>query len=164
MRQHKQVSSINRRPTVLYLVCVAALFSLLLFYTQSSFFSGAVSSDSSRIDAVSSDRDSETIHVLSNFQSSVKQCVDNRGLGLTAHVIDHCKLILKYPEGTNSTWYNAQFKKFEPLEYNYDLCETILLWEQYRNMTTVLTREYLDARPGGWVDYAPQRIAQLYGS
>lgn len=28
-------------------------------------------------------------------------------------------------------------------------------------MTTVLTREYLDARPGGWVDYAPQRIAQL---
>jgi len=31
-------------------------------------------------------------------------------------------------------------------------------------MTTVLTREYLDSRPGGWVDYAPQRIAQLYGS
>lgn len=31
-------------------------------------------------------------------------------------------------------------------------------------MTTVLTREYLDARPGGWLDYAPLRIAQLYGS
>lgn len=89
--------------------------------------------------------------------------------------------------------YNAQFKKFEPLEFNYDVCETILLWEQvhcdpfypvielyfqdesvlntdmlsmlqYRNMTTVLTREYLDARPDGWLDYAPQRIAQLYGS
>ena len=28
----------------------------------------------------------------------------------------------------------------------------------------MLTREYLDARPDGWVDYAPQRIAQLYGS
>jgi hypothetical protein len=27
----------------------------------------------------------------------------------------------------------------------------------------VLTREYLDVRPGGWLDYAPLRIAQLYG-
>jgi hypothetical protein len=26
--------------------------------------------------------------------------------------------------------YNAQFKIFEPLEYKYDVCETILLWEQ----------------------------------
>lgn len=89
--------------------------------------------------------------------------------------------------------YNQQFKKFEPLEYTYDVCEAILLWEQvdfyglyfhlclscvlgricteyyvvllqYRNMTTVLTREYLDVRPGGWVDYAPLRIAQLYES
>ncbi|CAN1137573.1 Sialyltransferase-like protein 1 [Linum perenne] len=36
-----------------------------------------------------------------------------------------------------------------------------MLWEQYRNMTTVLTREYLDARPDGWFDYAAKRIAQL---
>lgn len=35
---------------------------------------------------------------------------------------------------------------------------------QYRNMTTVLTREYLDARPNGWLEYAAKRIAQLYGS
>ncbi|CAJ1946990.1 unnamed protein product [Sphenostylis stenocarpa] len=99
MRQHNQVSSLNRRPTVLYLVGAAALFSLLFFYIQSSFFAG----------------------------------------------------------------YNAQFKKFEPLEYSYVVCETLLLWEQYRNMTTVLTREYLDSRPGGWVDYAPQRIALVCG-
>lgn len=33
---------------------------------------------------------------------------------------------------------------------------------QYRNMTTVLTREYLDVRPDGWLDYAAKRIAQLY--
>lgn len=33
---------------------------------------------------------------------------------------------------------------------------------QYRNMTTVLTREYLDVRPDGWLDYAAMRIAQLY--
>jgi len=35
---------------------------------------------------------------------------------------------------------------------------------QYRNMTTVLTREYLDVRPDGWLDYAAMRIAQLYDS
>ncbi|CAI9111603.1 OLC1v1011862C1 [Oldenlandia corymbosa var. corymbosa] len=103
----------------------------------------------------------EQISILSDFQSSLQQCVANRGLGLTAHIIDHCKLVLKFPPGTNSTWYNAQFKIYEPLEYNYDVCEAILLWEQYRNMTTVLTREYLDARPDGWLDYAAKRIAQL---
>lgn len=29
-----------------------------------------------------------------------------------------------------TTQYNAQFKIFEPLEYQYDVCEAILLWEQ----------------------------------
>ncbi|KAH7518965.1 hypothetical protein FEM48_Zijuj09G0227500 [Ziziphus jujuba var. spinosa] len=101
------------------------------------------------------------IRILSEFQSGVQQCVANRGFGLTAHIIDHCNLILKFPEDTKSTWYNEQFKVYEPLQYKYNVCETLLLWEQYRNMTTVLTREYLDSRPKGWEDYAPQRIAQL---
>ncbi|GAU24692.1 hypothetical protein TSUD_323010 [Trifolium subterraneum] len=150
MRQHKQ--SPSARPKILYLVCAVALFSLILFSIQSSFFNGSFYSDP---------RTSESIRDLFQFQSTVQQCVANRGLGLTADIIDHCTLVLKYPEGTNSTWYNQQFKKFEPLEYTYDVCEAILLWEQYRNMTTVLTREYLDVRPGGWLDYAPLRIAQL---
>ncbi|XP_043724144.1 sialyltransferase-like protein 1 [Telopea speciosissima] len=101
------------------------------------------------------------VRILSDFQSSVQQCVASRSLGLTSHILDHCKLILKFPEGTNSTWYNEQFKIYEPLEYHSDVCETILLWEQYRNMTTVLTREYLDDRPNGWLAYAAKRIAQL---
>ncbi|XP_019457242.1 PREDICTED: sialyltransferase-like protein 1 [Lupinus angustifolius] len=154
MRHQKQLLSslsTNRRPTILYLVFAVSIFSLFLFAIQSSFFSGSINSH----------RNAETIRILFQFQSTLQQCVANRGLGLTAHIVDHCKLILKYPEGTNSTWYNAQFKKFEPLEYNYNMCETILLWEQYRNMTTVLTREYLEARPDGWVHYAPLRIAQL---
>lgn len=29
-----------------------------------------------------------------------------------------------------TTQYNAHFKIFEPLEYQYDVCEAILLWEQ----------------------------------
>lgn len=43
MRQHKQVSSAinsNRQPRILYLVFAAALFSILLFAIQSSFFAG----------------------------------------------------------------------------------------------------------------------------
>ncbi|XP_030450424.2 sialyltransferase-like protein 1 isoform X1 [Syzygium oleosum] len=152
MRLHKPTpSGGSRNLTILHLVCAAALFSLLVFVIQSSYFAG------NRQVPI----DGEDARVLSDFQSSVRQCVANRGLGLTAHIIDHCKLILKFPQGTNSTWYNEQFKIFEPLEYSYDVCEAILLWEQYRNMTTVLTREYLDARPDGWLEYAAKRIAQL---
>ncbi|KAJ4822069.1 purple acid phosphatase [Turnera subulata] len=156
MRGHNKNTSSggggNRRPAILHLVCVAAFFSLFVFFIQSSLFAGSKTSDLNN---------REEIRILSNFQSSVQQCVANRGLGLTAHITDHCKLTLKFPQGTNSTWYNAQFKIYEPLEYHYDVCDSILLWEQYRNMTTVLTREYLDARPDGWLDYAAKRIAQL---
>ncbi|CAL9750971.1 unnamed protein product [Musa acuminata subsp. burmannicoides] len=142
-----------RRPAAVFVLLLAALvFAAIVVAIQSSSF--FIGSRKSRID-------SEEIRILSDFQSRVQQCVASRGLGLTADIIDHCKLVLKFPEGTNSTWYNAQFKIFEPLEYKYDVCEAILLWEQYRNMTTVLTREYLDVRPDGWLDYAAKRIAQL---
>nr|CCH47222.1 similar to sialyltransferase-like protein [Lupinus angustifolius] len=168
MRQQKKqlLSSLNsnRRPTILYLVFAVSFFSLFLFAIQSSFFSACMSDLNqltSEIGGFAKLSKSEPLDEDRGTYIPNRVLIANRGLGLTAHIIDHCKLVLKYPEGTNSTWYNAQFKKFEPLEYNYDMCETILLWEQYRNMTTVLTREYLDARPDGWVDYAPQRIAQL---
>ncbi|KAG6418130.1 hypothetical protein SASPL_120329 [Salvia splendens] len=142
-----------RRPPILHLLSATAILSLFVFALRSSF----PAAGNQRIPKINR-RD---LRILSGFQSTVQQCVANRGLGLTAQIIDHCNLVLKFPEGTNSTWYNAQFKIFEPLEYKYDVCEAILLWEQYRNMTTVLTREYLDARPDGWVEYAPKRIAQL---
>ncbi|GAB2229838.1 hypothetical protein Drorol1_Dr00014094 [Drosera rotundifolia] len=138
---------------ILHLVSFVVVFSLAVLAIQSTFFTGG----KKQIEVASK----EEVEILSRFQKSIQQCVANRGLELSAEIIDHCKLVLKFPEGTNSTWFNKQFKKFEPLEYNYDVCEAILLWEQYRNMTTVLTREYLDVRPDGWLDYAAQRIAQL---
>nr|CAD1837655.1 unnamed protein product [Ananas comosus var. bracteatus] len=142
----------SRQPTVLLLLGLALVFTLVVLSIQSSFFARIRKSD----------RDSLEVHqTLLDFQSRVQQCVASKGLGLRAEIIDHCKLVLKFPEGTNSTWYNEQFKIFEPLEYRYDVCEAILLWEQYRNMTTVLTREYLDVRPDGWLEYAAKRIAQL---
>ncbi|KAK8951455.1 hypothetical protein KSP39_PZI003207 [Platanthera zijinensis] len=150
MRGQKSFAG-GRRPTVILLLGAALVFSVLVVSIQSFFFTDKQRSDINR----------EEINFLLDFQSRVQQCVANRGLGLTADIIDHCRLVLKFPEGTNSTWYNAQFKVFEPLEYHYDVCEAILLWEQYRNITTVLTREYLDVRPNGWLDYAAKRIAQL---
>ncbi|GMH24422.1 hypothetical protein Nepgr_026265 [Nepenthes gracilis] len=145
-------AQIKHPNTILHLVSAVTIFSLIVFVIQSSFFT-----NSRKIDLTNR----EDIQTLTEFQTSVQHCVANRGLGLSAHIIDHCQLILKFPEGTNSTWYNKQFKIFEPLEYKYDVCEAILLWEQYRNMTTVLTREYLDVRPDGWLEYAAKRIAQL---
>ncbi|KAK8965954.1 hypothetical protein KSP40_PGU009734 [Platanthera guangdongensis] len=149
MRGQKSFAG-GRRPTVILLLGAALVFSVIVVSIQ-SFFTDKQRSDINR----------EEINFLLDFQSRVQHCVAKRGLGLTAYIIDHCRLVLKFPEGTNSTWYNAQFKVFEPLEYHYDVCEAILLWEQYRNITTVLTREYLDVRPDGWLDYAAKRIAQL---
>ncbi|KAG0570249.1 hypothetical protein KC19_6G147700 [Ceratodon purpureus] len=103
-------------------------------------------------------RSVETLHTL---QKRLQQCVGANGLGLQAEVKDHCQLLLKYPKGTNSTWFNKQFKVYEPLDYVFNVCDTLMLWEQYRNMTTILTREYLDARPNGWLEYAPTRISQF---
>ncbi|KAI5072982.1 hypothetical protein GOP47_0013088 [Adiantum capillus-veneris] len=98
---------------------------------------------------------------IRSFHGHLQQCVATNGLGLSAYSINECEIVLKYPEGTNSSWFNQQFKMYEPLEYRFDVCESLLLWEQYRNVTTILTREYLDARPDGWLEYAAQRISQL---
>eukprot|EP01018_Ginkgo_biloba_P015691 Gb_14233 [translate_table: standard] len=147
----KVAKPMHRRPLVLVLVCSALVFSVGILAAQYLLFSGIKVYDTSRKD----------VKDLYAFQNQVKQCVQRNGLGLMANIVDHCKIILAYPEGTNSTWYNEQFKIYEPLEYIFDVCESILLWEQYRNMTTILTREYLNARPDGWLTYAAKRIAQL---
>ncbi|KAG2305455.1 hypothetical protein Bca52824_034106, partial [Brassica carinata] len=36
--------------------------------------------------------------------------------------------------------YNKQFKIFEPLEFKYNVCEALLLWEQVRAFFLSLTR------------------------
>ncbi|RLM70100.1 hypothetical protein C2845_PM17G11670 [Panicum miliaceum] len=151
-RAHLLPPAAQRRPTVALLLGLALAFCLAVLSIQSSFFA-APGEPGRRLDL-----DAGDVRELAGFQSASSSAW---GLSLTADIIDHCKLVLKFPEGTNSTWYNTQFKIFEPLEYKYDVCEAILLWEQYRNMTTVLTREYLDVRPDGWLDYAAKRIAQL---
>ncbi|XP_073309411.1 sialyltransferase-like protein 2 isoform X3 [Primulina huaijiensis] len=48
--------------------------------------------------------------------------------------------------------------ELEGLLFDFDLCEAVATWEQVRNSTTVLTREFIDALPNGWEEYAWQRI------
>ncbi|KAH9626143.1 hypothetical protein KSS87_006821, partial [Heliosperma pusillum] len=85
---HTHTQTKHKNP-ILHLVCILVCFCLILFFIQSSYFTGSAKLDlSKRLE----------VDVLSQFQSSVQQCVANRGLGLTADIIDHCKLKLKYPE------------------------------------------------------------------
>jgi hypothetical protein len=48
--------------------------------------------------------------------------------------------------------------ELEGLSYEFDLCEAVATWEQVRNSSTILTKEYIDALPNGWEDYAWRRI------
>ena len=101
MRSHKTSSNNNKRPLLLHLVCSAVLFSLFVFAIQSSFFTGfsflsfflslkfvtlythtQISILSySKLQCVASgnqnqsDLNREEVRVLSEFQSSVQQCV-----------------------------------------------------------------------------------------
>ncbi|MCL7038424.1 hypothetical protein MKW94_030258 [Papaver nudicaule] len=115
-------SSTKSRPIIPLQIFVVVIFTLVVLAIQTSNFSDYQKYYINRVE----------IKILSDFQTNVQQCIASRGLGLTALIVDHCKLVLKYPKGTNSTWFNKQFKKHEPLEYTYDVCEAILLWEQVR--------------------------------
>ncbi|KAK9113345.1 hypothetical protein Syun_020142 [Stephania yunnanensis] len=90
-------ASARGQPTVPLLICLAVLFTLLVLAIQTSFFTG-----NRKVEY-----NSDGVRILSSFQANVQQCVADRGLGLTADIVDHCKLILKFPEGTNSTWFRT---------------------------------------------------------
>ncbi|KAI4976451.1 hypothetical protein ZWY2020_050058 [Hordeum vulgare] len=42
----------------------------------------------------------------------------------------------------------------EGLAFEFNLCEAVASWEQVRNSTRILTKEYIDALPNGWEEYA----------
>ena len=96
MRSLKAATSNNgssRRLTLLHLVCAAALFSLVVFVIQSSFFAGSSSLISlylrhqflnifakilfktSGYQQPLADLNKEEVRILSDFQSSIQQCV-----------------------------------------------------------------------------------------
>nr|GMD31273.1 sialyltransferase-like protein 2 [Ipomoea batatas] len=103
-----------------------------------------------------SDKDLEA---LQSLQSSFQKCVNANGLGLQA-VTDgnYCEVTLKFPSKTVPKWKDPKTGELEGLSYQLNLCEAVATWEQVRNSTTVLTREYIDNLPNGWEDYAWKRI------
>nr|GLL36024.1 sialyltransferase-like protein 2 [Ipomoea trifida] len=81
------------------------------------------------------------------------------GLGLQAVTGgNYCEVTLKFPSKTVPKWKDPKTGELEGLSYELNLCEAVATWEQVRNSTTVLTREYIDNLPNGWEDYAWKRI------
>ncbi|XP_066317667.1 sialyltransferase-like protein 4 [Miscanthus floridulus] len=96
---------------------------------------------------------------LAALRGSFSKCVDANGLGLKAVTgEDYCRVVIQYPSDTVSKWRDPITHKVEGLSFEFNLCEAVASWEQVRNSTTVLTKEYIDALPNGWEEYAWRRI------
>ncbi|CAD6248338.1 unnamed protein product [Miscanthus lutarioriparius] len=96
---------------------------------------------------------------LAALRGSFSKCVDANGLGLKAVTgEDYCRVVIQYPSDTVSKWRDPITHKVEGLSFEFNLCEAVVSWEQVRNSTTVLTKEYIDALPNGWEEYAWRRI------
>ncbi|XP_073062762.1 sialyltransferase-like protein 2 isoform X1 [Primulina eburnea] len=102
---------------------------------------------------------SEDLEALGSLRSYFKKCVNANGLGLQALIRkDPCEISMKFPSDTTPKWKDPKTGELEGLSFDFDLCEAVATWEQVRNTTTVLTREFIDALPNGWEEYAWQRI------
>ncbi|XAR67856.1 Beta-galactoside alpha-2,3-sialyltransferase [Bertholletia excelsa] len=101
----------------------------------------------------------EDLEALQALQSGFQKCVSFNGLGLQAVTgRDFCEITLQFPSDTDSKWTDPKTGEPEGLSFTFNLCEALATWEQVRNSTTILTREFIDALPNGWGDYAWKRI------
>ncbi|KAI5683103.1 hypothetical protein M9H77_04331 [Catharanthus roseus] len=101
----------------------------------------------------------EDLEALQNLQTTFHKCVSANGLGLEAHSgKDYCEVTLRFPSDTVPKWKDPKTGELEGLSFDFNLCEAVATWEQVRNTTTILTREFIDALPNGWENYAWQRI------
>ncbi|PPD92966.1 hypothetical protein GOBAR_DD10102 [Gossypium barbadense] len=101
----------------------------------------------------------EDWQALQSLQSGFKKCVTENGLGLQAiSGKDYCQVTLTYPSDTDSKWKDPKTGEVEGLSFEFNLCEAVATWEQVRNSTTILTREFIAALPNGWEEYAWRRI------
>jgi hypothetical protein len=101
----------------------------------------------------------EDLEALQSLQNGFQKCVSANGLGLQAAMgRDYCKVSINFPKDTVPKWKDPKSGELEGLSYEFDLCEAVATWEQVRNSSTILTKEYIDALPNGWEDYAWRRI------
>ncbi|EEC72354.1 hypothetical protein OsI_05598 [Oryza sativa Indica Group] len=127
---------------VLPLALAAAIFSgvtaILVYLSGLSSYGGARVSDAD-------------LAALGALQSGFSKCVDANGLGLKAIPgEDYCRVVIQYPSDTDSKWKDPKTGEPEGLSFEFNLCEAVASWEQVRNSTTILTKEYIDALPNGW--------------
>ncbi|KAJ7957192.1 sialyltransferase-like protein 2 [Quillaja saponaria] len=80
----------------------------------------------------------EDVEALQSLQSSFQKCVAEND--------------------TVPKWKDPKTGELEGLSFNFNLCEAVATWEQVRNSTTILTREFIDSLPNGWEEYAWRRI------
>uniref|UniRef100_A0A804PDR9 Sialyltransferase-like protein 5 n=1 Tax=Zea mays TaxID=4577 RepID=A0A804PDR9_MAIZE len=136
---------------VLPLALAAAIFSGL---TAILFYLSGVSSSHSGSRLSEAD-----LAALAALRGGFSKCVDANGLGLKAVTgEDYCRVVIQYPSDTVSKWRDPITHKAESLSFEFNLCEAVASWEHVRNSTTVLTKEYIDALPNGWEEYAWRRI------
>ncbi|XP_043705679.1 sialyltransferase-like protein 2 isoform X2 [Telopea speciosissima] len=101
----------------------------------------------------------EDLSALLTLQSGFKKCVSANGLGLQAlDGKDYCQVTIQFPGDTIPKWRDPKSGELEGLSFDFNLCEAVATWEQVRNSTTILTREFIDALPKGWEEYAWRRI------
>ncbi|WJX51048.1 Sialyltransferase-like protein 2 [Trifolium repens] len=102
--------------------------------------------------------DEETESLLS-LHNSFQKCVSANGLGLkAASGSDYCQTTISFPSDTIPKWRDPKTGELEVLSFNFNLCEAVATWEQVRNSTTILTKEFIDSLPNGWEEYAWRRI------
>ncbi|XP_038709244.1 sialyltransferase-like protein 2 [Tripterygium wilfordii] len=129
------------------LALASGLSAILIYFTGTSNLYG-----SHRL----SDED---VEALQSLQGGFRKCVSANGLGLQAvSGNDYCQVTISFPGDTASKWKDPKTGEVEGLSFDFNLCEAVATWEQVRNSTTILTKEFIDALPNGWEDYAWRRI------
>nr|VDC67196.1 unnamed protein product [Brassica rapa] len=139
---------------LIFLLALTTGISAVLIYIigVSNLYDSVGLDESNRL----SNEDLEALHSL---QNGFQKCVSANGLGLQAATgRDYCKISINFPKDTVPKWKDPKSGELEGLSYEFDLCEAVATWEQVRNSSTILTREYIDALPNGWEDYAWRRI------
>ncbi|KAL1812627.1 hypothetical protein ACET3Z_022692 [Daucus carota] len=101
----------------------------------------------------------EDLEALRTLQTGFRKCVGANGLGLEAvSGKDFCEVTIQFPADTIPKWKDPKTGELEGLSYSFNLCEAVATWEQVRNSTTILTKEFIDALAHGWEEYAWRRI------
>ncbi|KAI3857486.1 hypothetical protein MKX03_036224 [Papaver bracteatum] len=90
----------------------------------------------------------EDLSALVELKDGFQKCVRANGLGLQASSErDYCLVTLDFPKDTIPKWRDSKTGKLEELSFEFDLCEAVAKWEQVRNTTTILTKEFMDSLP-----------------